>query len=68
MGHKYRRLVFPKQRQEIEELLAVRPLANRNWNCPRDKIRLGRDETLDELQRENEEHAAELLITAEGGK
>ncbi len=56
MGHKFRRLVFPKQRVEIEELLIVRPLGNRNW-FPK--------ETLAGLKRENEDHAAELLV--EGG-
>lgn len=60
MGHKYRRLVFPENRAEIEAALIVRPLANRNWN-------LG--ETIEDLLRENQEHEAELLEanTTEGG-
>jgi len=53
MGHKFRRLVFPKERVKIEELLIVRPLGNRNW-FPQ--------ETLAGLKRENEEHAVELLV------
>jgi hypothetical protein len=57
LGHKYRHSVFPKNRAAIEELLAVRPLANRNWT-PK--------ETVEDLKRENEEHAAEL-VAAEGG-
>ena len=57
MGHKYRRLAFPEDRQAIEDALVVRPLANRNWN-PK--------ETVEDLVKENEEHTAELL-TAEGG-
>lgn len=52
IGHKYQRLVFPEERAEIEALLAYRPLLNRNWNP---------GETLEDLQRENEEHAGELL-------
>lgn len=58
--HRYRRLVFPEERGRIEELLIVRPVANRNWN-------LG--EAIEVLERENEEHAAELLTAtaAEGG-
>lgn len=59
LGHKYRKLVFPADRARIEELLADRPLANRNWT-PR--------ETVEDLERENKEHAAELLpAAAEGG-
>lgn len=58
MGHKYRRLVFPEERQAIEDLLAVRPLANRNWNLK---------DTVEDLERENKEHAVELLTAAEGG-
>lgn len=68
MGHKYRRLVFPNHWKEIEALLAVRPLENRHWNNPHFKIKMGRDETLGDLKRENEEHAVELLVVAEGGK
>jgi len=59
LGHKYRRLVFPVDRARIEELLLRRPLKNRHW-LP--------GETVADLERENEEHAAELLpIAAEGG-
>jgi len=58
MGHKLRRLEFPKDRARIEELLLVRPLDNRNWT-PR--------ETVEDLERENNEHAAELLTAAKGG-
>jgi len=57
MGHKYRRLEFPKDRARIEELLVVRALDNRNWT-PR--------ETVEDLERENKEHAAELLTAAKG--
>lgn len=60
-GHKYRQAVFPKDRQKIEALLALRPLPNRNWNNLHDRIRLGRDETAADLERENKEHRAELL-------
>lgn len=52
-GHKYRRSVFPKERAKIEALLAVRPLLNRNWEP---------GETVEDLERENEEHAGELLV------
>lgn len=55
MGHKLRRVVFPTRADEIEQLLLVRPLQNRNWN-------LG--ETLAFLQEENEAHADELLTEA----
>lgn len=58
MGHDYRRLVFPEDRRKIEDLLVVRPLNNRNWN-------LG--ESVADLERENKEHAAELLLGAKGG-
>ena len=59
MGHKYRRLAFPKDRAKIEELLLCRPLKNRHWTP---------GETVADLARENEEHAAELLpVAAEGG-
>jgi len=52
MGHKYRRVVFPDNRKEIESLLLMRPLQKREWHP---------GETLEDLQRENEEHADELL-------
>jgi len=51
-GHKYRRFVFPPHRKQIEELLDLRPLPNRNW-LP--------GETLDDIKRDNEEHVSELL-------
>lgn len=57
MGHALRRLEFPKDRARIEELLLDRPLDNRNWT-PR--------ETVADLERENNEHAAELLTAAKG--
>lgn len=53
VGHRFRPFVFPSERGRIEELLIVRPLPNRNWS-------LG--ETVADLERENEEHAEELLI------
>jgi len=59
--HRYRHSVFPEHRREIEALLALRPLPNRNWNNLADRIRLGRDETVDDLKRENERHKDELL-------
>lgn len=60
LGHRYRRLVFPKERATIEELLLRRPLKNRHW-LP--------GETVKDLERENNEHAADLLpVAAEGGK
>ena len=58
LRHKYRRLVFPEDRARIEELLARRPLENRNWTP---------NETVEDLERENKEHAAELLPAAQGG-
>ena len=50
-GHKYRPLVFPKQRVKIEETLLPRPLPNRNWTI----------ETVTELRDENAKHKHELL-------
>jgi len=58
LGHRYRRLVFPTDRAEIEAALVVRPLENRNWHIT---------ETVEDLERENKEHAGELLTAAEGG-
>lgn len=61
VGHKIRRSAFPAERKEIEALLEVRPLLNRNWYP---------GETLDDLRRENEEHKDELLTavnSSEGG-
>lgn len=50
--HKYRKAVFPKDRKQIEKLLEIRPLQNRNW----------RDgETLAQLRAENKEHKGGLL-------
>ncbi len=57
MGHKYRRLVFPSDRQAIEAALVKRPLMNRSWNL---------NETVADLERQNEEHAAELLTAGRG--
>lgn len=58
MGHKFRRLVFPTDRQAIEDALVKRPLANRNWTPT---------EAVADLEHENDEHAAELLPAAKGG-
>lgn len=52
LGHRYRRVIFPKPRSRIEQLLTVRPEPNRNWRP---------GETLADLERENSEHRAELL-------
>jgi hypothetical protein len=60
-GHQYRKSVFPENRQQIEDLLVVRPLPNRNWNWPQTVEQLGREETVEDLKRENEEHKNELL-------
>lgn len=60
-GHRIIPSVFPQDRKEIEELLKVRPLLNRNWY---------HDETLDDLKRQNKEHRDELLVpidSSEGG-
>lgn len=51
-GHKFRPTVFPKKRKDIEALLSLRRLPNRNW-LP--------GETLLFLKAENEAHKAELL-------
>jgi hypothetical protein len=59
-GHRYRRLIFPADRQEIEDLLSVRPLENRNYRGP-----LHPNETLEVLRQENKDHASELIT--EGG-
>lgn len=60
VGHKLRRASFPPKRVVIDFLLQVRPLNNRNFKP---------GETIEQLESENKEHAAELLpITAEGGK
>tara|TARA_Y100000310_G_scaffold268882_1_gene281765 strand:- start:117 stop:500 length:384 start_codon:yes stop_codon:yes gene_type:complete len=32
LGHKYRPVIFPKNRQSIEVELMRRPVPNRNWN------------------------------------
>jgi len=50
--HRYRNVVFPKARKQIEDLLSKRPVPNRNWY---------RDETVAQLRRENEAHKEELL-------
>ena len=51
-GHKYRPVVFPKDKERIEQILMVRPLDNRNWRP---------GESISDLQAENERHSAELL-------
>lgn len=59
VGHRIRRAKFPEDRAEIEKLLERRPLLNRNWYP---------GETLDQLAKENDEHAGDLLpISEEGG-
>ncbi len=59
IGHRIRRVEFPGNREKIEALLLRRPLSARNWEP---------GETLKALERENKEHAAELLpAPAEGG-
>jgi len=50
--HKYRRSFFPKNRKKIEELLAKRPLPNRNWYP---------GEALTQLKKENKDHEEEML-------
>lgn len=50
--HQYRKAVFPRQRRQIEAILGVRPLPNRNWRP---------GESLAKLQRENAEHREDLL-------
>lgn len=52
IGHKLRKTSFPKYRRQIEELLILRPLDNRNWEL---------NEKVEDLERENAEHAEELL-------
>ena len=55
-GHQLVRTSFPRSRRRIEEQLDVRPLENRNWL-------LG--ETVADLEIENAQHAAELLVGQE---
>lgn len=50
--HKYRKVIFPKERAAIEAILIKRPLINRNW-LP--------GETLAQLGKENKDHKGELL-------
>ena len=50
--HRYRPIIFPKNRAAIEKILLARPLENRNWSP---------GETLAALRAENEEHKAELI-------
>lgn len=57
VGHKIRPSAFPPERKEIEALLMVRPLMNRNWY---------HDESLADLEKENEEHKDELLVKEPG--
>lgn len=51
-GHKYRRAIFPRDREKIEAILKPRPLENRNWRP---------GETLAFLRAENKQHKGELL-------
>ena len=53
--HKLRLAMFPKSRAEIEKLLIVRPLENRNWSP---------SESLSFLKAENSAHKSELLGVA----
>ena len=50
--HKYRRLIFPKNRKDVEMALLHRPEPNRNWYP---------GETVAKLKAENKAHKAELL-------
>jgi len=50
--HEFRKIKFPKERKQIEELLSKRPIVNRNWKP---------NETIEDLIRENKEHEKELL-------
>lgn len=50
--HKYRPVLFPRNRKAIELLLINRPLENRNW-FP--------GESLEKLRAENKEHKGELI-------
>jgi len=50
--HKLRLAIFPKKRVEIEDLLSVRPLENRNW-LP--------SENLEYLKADNKKYKNELL-------
>tara|TARA_Y100000310_G_scaffold2728_1_gene3534 strand:- start:3341 stop:3733 length:393 start_codon:yes stop_codon:yes gene_type:complete len=50
--HKYRIAELPSKRKEIEDLLNLRALPNRNW-FPH--------ETISDLEKENIEHKSELL-------
>lgn len=55
-GHRLLRARFPIERREIEALLEIRPLPNRNWELL---------ESLDDLRRDNKLHALELLVEAQ---
>jgi hypothetical protein len=50
--HNFRKSVFPKRRKQIEEMLEVRPLMNRNFLVT---------DTVEILQAENSEHKSDLL-------
>jgi len=50
--HKFRRVIFPKERKAIEMLLLQRPEGNRNWSP---------GESIAKLKAENKMHKAELL-------
>ena len=51
-GHKYRQVIFPKNRPAIERVLLQRPEPNRNWRP---------GETVGQLTAENDAHKEELL-------
>ena len=46
-GHRILRTAFPDERADIESILELRPLPNRNWRP---------GETVEDLRRENAEH------------
>ena len=52
LKHKYRNIIFPKGRKQIEEALLQRPEPNRNWYF---------GEPVAKLKDENKQHEAELL-------
>jgi len=50
LGHRWRPVILPVEREAIERLLLRRPAVNRNWHEP---------ETVADLARENREHGLE---------
>ena len=56
-GHKLLRTVFPAEREEIENILELRPLPNRNWRP---------GETLEDLRRENIDHGLGVRVSWPG--